>query len=130
MLYTRSIYKNPEAEDGLRVSVMSRHALKDGKTPDPDIQPCSYHIPTFGPSPKLLVDFFKDRISWDEYKRRYLEEIRSNPKVVAQMKIFAKLALEYNITFLCVEENADDCHRKFFAEECQRLVPGLTVVHR
>lgn len=130
MLYTKSIYKNPEPEDGLRVSAMSRHTLKDGKTPDPDIQKCDFHIPTFGPSPKLIVDFYKDRISWDEYKRLYLEEIRSNPNVVSQMKFFAKYAIEHDVTLLCVEEKADDCHRKLLAEEFQRLVPELTVVHR
>lgn len=130
MLYTKSIYKDPKTDDGLRVSVMSRHTLKDGKTPDPNIQKCDFHIPTFGPSPKLIVDFFKDRISWDDYKRLYLEEIKSNPKVVSQMKFFAKHSLTHNVTFLCVEEKAEDCHRKILADECQRLVPGLIVVHR
>ena len=130
MLITKSIYKDPSPEDGLRVSIMSRHTLKDGVTPDPDIQQCSLHIPTFGPAPKLIGKFYRDEVTWDEFKKLYLEQIRTNPKVISKIKLFAKMALQTDITFLCVEEDADSCHRKLFAEECQRLVPELVVVHR
>jgi hypothetical protein len=37
MLYTKSIYKPKYLDDGLRISVMSRHTLSDGKTDDPKL---------------------------------------------------------------------------------------------
>ncbi len=130
MLFTKSIYKNPEPEDGLRVSVMSRHTKKDGITLDPCIQCYDLHVPSFGPSPKLIGRFYRDEIGWEDFKKEYIEQIRSNKETVAKIKIFAKLALTKEITLLCVEENAEDCHRGLLAKEFQRLVPSLAVKHR
>lgn len=42
MLFTKSIHKPVQPEDGYRISVMSRHTLSDGKTPDPLITGKSY----------------------------------------------------------------------------------------
>jgi len=43
MLFTKSIYKPVSVLDGQRISVMSRHTLEDGVTPDPRINSDSYY---------------------------------------------------------------------------------------
>lgn len=128
-LYTKCILHEPEPEDGLRVSVMSRHTLDDGVTPDWRIRDYDIHVPSLGPSPRLIGSYKRKKIEWNEFARRYLEEIRM-PKKHASVKTLARAASEYNITILCVEETADRCHRRLLAEECLRLMPGLMIAHR
>lgn len=42
MLKTKCIKDKPSLDDGERISVMSRHTLCDGETPDPEITLDSY----------------------------------------------------------------------------------------
>jgi len=41
-LHTKSIRSARKESDGLRISIMSRHTLKDGKTPDLEITNASF----------------------------------------------------------------------------------------
>ena len=51
MLFTESILSERHPDSGTRISVMSRHTLNDGVTPDPRIIPASYdeHISQMAP---------------------------------------------------------------------------------
>ncbi len=129
MLFTKSILSDSLAEDGFRISVMSRHTLKDGVTPDLRIKHFDVHLPILGPSPKLIGDYYKRNLSWIDFEIRYLEEIR-NPRVLDFVIRLTKKAIKQDVTILCIEESADQCHRRLLAEECQRIMPNLIKEHR
>ena len=130
MLFTKCILSKPLPDDGLRISVMSRHTLNDGMIPDSRIQTCHFHIPKFGPSPKLIGAYYRDEIDWSVFEKKYLAQIRSTQEIISIIKFFAEFALSHTITFLCVEEKPDFCHRRLLAEECQKFEPNMQVEYR
>ena len=130
MLFTKCILKEPCFKDGLRISVMSRHTLNDGTTPDTRIQICHFHIPELGPHPRLIGRYYRKEIDWNIFEKEYLKQIRSRVEIVSRIKFFAGLALKYDITFLCVEEKPKFCHRRLLAEECKRIEQKLILEHR
>jgi len=69
-LFTKCIFKEPELSDGLRISIMSRHTLDDGKTPDERItsDKFNHHWTIFAPPLKLI----------GSYKRCYIIMRRRN----------------------------------------------------
>jgi uncharacterized protein YeaO (DUF488 family) len=128
MLLTKSIYLSREKSDGLRISVMLRHTLEDGVTPDPKIQKNSYDLwlKILGPPAKLVGDYYKRGISWEEYEKQYKKYLkRKYPKVIIQY--LASASLTQNLTLLGVEENPEKCHRRLLAEECKKYNPELEV---
>lgn len=131
MLYTKSILKPKSLEDGLRISIMSRHTLNDGITPDERINSGSYDIwlKELAPPEKLVGDFYKRNLPREEYNKKYLNYLREND-VAEKVKNLAEISLDENITLLCIEDDASECHRKIFSEECQRYFPELKVEHR
>jgi uncharacterized protein YeaO (DUF488 family) len=128
MLKTKSILKSKENSDGLRVSVMSRHTLNDGKTPHPEINESSYDqwLQILSPPTKLLGDYYKRGLSWNEFEQRYLDYIRM-PEVQVEVKALAERSLDTVITLLCIEEFPMYCHRRLLAEECKQYQLGLSL---
>ena len=131
MLYTKSIFKPKEDDDGVRISVMSRHTLNDGVTPDERITLESFdeHLQVLAPPLKLIGDYYRRGLSWEGYVERYLHYIRSSA-VVPHVSNLAERALGANVTLLCVEDIADKCHRRLIAEECKIYQHSLEVIHR
>lgn len=131
MLYTKCIFHGKEETDGTRISVMSRHTLNDGITPDPRITHTSFDEwrPELAPPAKLVGDYYLRNLSWTEFERRYLEHL-SHPNVSSLVSTLAKRTLSNDITLLCVEETAQYCHRRLLAEECQKYESSLIIGHR
>lgn len=131
MLYTKCILKPPSPEDGFRISVMSRHTLNDGKTPDPRITEELFHVHLshLGPDPKEIGAYLRKEITWEEFTKAYLEKLLSKPASIG-VEMIAKGAIEGNITLLCIEETAEKCHRRLLAEECKRRFLVLQIEHR
>lgn len=129
-LFTKCILNDKEKGDGVRISVMSRHTLNDGVTPDPRITSSSfdYHYPELSPSPKLIGDYYKRGLSWDEFENRFREQMQSAFAQVILGEI-AAMSISENVTLLCIEDEAHFCHRRIVAEECKKLVPEITVEH-
>lgn len=132
-LFTKCILLPQTPDDGLRISTMSRHTLDDGRTLDKRIvlKFGLYHMhwPILGPSPKLTGAWYRREIIWKDFEKKYLEEIRS-PGKKSFVRLLAALAMEMNVTLLCVEDTHEHCHRRLLAEECKRLKPQLIVKHR
>ena len=131
MLRTKCILSTPVPEDGERDSVMNRHTLTDGKTPDKRITPQQYAggwLKELAPPSELLGDYYKRGMPWAEYEQRYISFLRTSEPAQAVKKL-ARRALEKDITLLCIEEDAAYCHRRPLAEECQRYEPSLRVGH-
>jgi len=128
MLQTKSILKEKSDEDGLRISIMSRHTLNDWITPDLRITKESYDVwyKIFSPPLKLLWDYYKRWLSFEEYKLKYLEYLRTD-EVSDEVKKLARESKTKLITILCIEDKPDKCHRKILAEECVRYENDLVV---
>lgn len=127
MLYTSCILK-PRILDEYRISVMSRHTLNNGITPDLRITPASYDIwiKELAPSGKLIGDYYKRGLSWKEFEEKYLREIENKSNLVRRI---AAVSLCTNISLVCIEESEELCHRRLLAEKCKKYEPKLFVCH-
>jgi uncharacterized protein YeaO (DUF488 family) len=126
---TKSILAPIEKDDGHRISVMNRHTLNDGVTPDIRITEKMYseHNKSLSPSNRLVGDYYKRGISWKEYEKRFKKEI-GEAGVAKILKNLSLRALKENVTFLCIEEKPDFCHRRLLAEECKKYQPNLEII--
>jgi len=128
MLKTKPILLPKEGSDGLRISVMSRHTLNDGVTPHPKINSSCYDlwIPSLAPPAKLLGDYYKRGLSWEQFENEYLKYLQQ-PSVQIEVQNLARRSLDSVITLLCVEESPEHCHRRILAEECKKYHPSLVL---
>ena len=127
MLRTKSILAPKESYDGLRISVMSRHTLNDGITPDIRITEDLFDEwkKEFAPPLKLLGNYYKRNLLWENFEIKYLNYLES---IYNEVSNLAKKAIQENITLLCVEESPKRCHRRLLAEECKRIKPRLEIL--
>ncbi len=131
MLFTACILRNkPHNFGGIRLSVMSRHTLNDGITPDRRITERLYtfHAVDLAPSGKLMGDYYKRDIGWDRFEIRYREEI-GTPEKCELIQSLATIALVTNVTLLCIEHTSEECHRRLLAEACLKYEPTLKIEH-
>ena len=121
MLKTKCILLQKEDSDGLRISVMSRHTLNDGITPHPQINSSSYDLwlPNLAPPAKLLGDYYKRGLPFEQFKEQYLSYINQH-NIQIEVRYIAKKSVDSVITLLCIEESPEYCHRKILAEECKK----------
>lgn len=131
MLYTKCILMPASLDDGWRISVMSRHTLNDGITPDPRIQVSGFNewLLRVAPPAVLVGNYYKRGLSWEDFENRYLDHIRQ-PHIFELVRGLARGALVSDITLLCIEDTAEYCHRRLLAEECQKYEPLLRILHR
>jgi uncharacterized protein YeaO (DUF488 family) len=127
-LYTKCILAPSLDADGLRISVMSRHTLSDGVTPDPRITEQCYAQwrRELAPPPFLVGAFCRGEVGWAEFERSYYPYIRSLERRGAVRRL-AREALICDITIMCVEDAPTYCHRRLLALECQRVEPSLVI---
>lgn len=128
-IYTKSIHKPLSNKDGFRISVMSRHTLNDGVTPDPLITGDTFNRwwKTLAPPDQLVVAYYRRNLPWANFERSYLNFLRHEERRLQILEMI-KLTSIYDLTLLCVEDNPEQCHRRLLAEECQRLDPNLKIV--
>lgn len=131
MIRTKGILAPKEPSDGRRLSIMSRHTLNDGVTPDSRIGLSSYDewAPVFAPPAKLIGDYYLRGLLWQEFERNYLEYLQ-RPEVRREVRILAERGLNEVITLLCIEDSPQYCHRRLLAEECKRILPTLDLFIR
>lgn len=132
-IHTVSLFVPIKIDRGrIRISIISRSTLDDGKTPDKRIiQGITHHewIRDFAPPAKLIGAYKRKEIDWKEYEERYLEFLRSS-LMREKIKALALRCLQEKVTLACIEEKADYCHRRLLAEELQRHQPKLLIVHK
>lgn len=119
----------PSPEYGLRMSVMSRHTLNDGVTPDSRLDGrWDLHRPQLGPPLKLIGAYYRDsNPSWDEFAERYYDHLTGSDKRNAMAEILLLLN-SMHVTLLCIEEFPDKCHRRLLAEILECMDETLRVV--
>ncbi len=132
IIYTKSIIKPKDLSDGVRISIMSRHTLNDGKTPDiriVDGVTFDEWIKDFSPPLKLVGSYYRKEISWKEFEIKYIEFLRTD-NLKIKVKLFSERCEKEIITLMCIEDEAKFCHRRLFAEELKRYNPSLLIVHK
>ena len=130
-LFTKSILKEKIPSENRLISVMSRHTLEDGITPDERIiEGINYDEwkAEFAPPAKLVWAYYRKEISWEEYEKKYLEFLRSK-ELIEKVISFAKRCIEEIIILECIEDTSEKCHRRILAEELQRHQSELKIVH-
>lgn len=128
MLKSKQIYLSPVQGDGIRISVMSRHTLNDGVTPDTNITDALFweHWPKLAPSPRLIGDFYKRGLLWEDFVWRYNSQLLS-PGILPIVDRLIVIALRETVTVLCKEEDPSQCHRSLLLQFCQARNARLEV---
>ncbi|PWU23003.1 hypothetical protein C5B42_04320 [Candidatus Cerribacteria bacterium 'Amazon FNV 2010 28 9'] len=126
-LKTKSIHAAIEPTDGRRISVMSRHTLNDGKTPDPLITSACFDVwmRELAPPQKLIGAYYKRGLSWTDFEQQYLTFLRE--AAFLHVNALIQRALLQTVTLLCVEDTPTYCHRRLLAEECKRREKELNI---
>jgi uncharacterized protein YeaO (DUF488 family) len=114
MIKTKSIKDPPEKSDGKRFLVM--RFWPQGYSHKQLL--LTKKIKELSPSVKLLNDWNDGKISWKEYKKRFLEEISAQQDIIKEM---AKSAKRGTITLICKEPEDDPhCHRHLLKKLIER----------
>lgn len=91
-----------------------------------EICQCAYeHELLFAPTKKILDDYKKKLIDWEEYEHEYND-------LIAKRKISDIFLKKYNnyerILLLCSEPTSQNCHRRLLAEYLKKEL-GCTIRH-
>jgi uncharacterized protein YeaO (DUF488 family) len=126
MLKTKCILTPREILDGQRISIMSKHTLNDGITPNPEITQGSYGlwIPKLSPPLKLLGDYYKRGLTWEEFEKTYSQYLNT-PEIQKEIKKLSHRALTSNLILLCIELTPENCHRRILANKFKIYQPQL-----
>lgn len=130
MLRSKSVKAPPSVEDGLRISVMSRHTLPDGTTPDPDITQESYDEwwSELAPPPGLVGAHYRKEVSWPQFENDYKIHLETSYEAGNRLGELSALALGTTVTVMCVENTPERCHRRLLIETCRLILPEIEVV--
>lgn len=82
------------------------------------------HRPDFAPTKEILDDYKKKKISWLDYKQKYL-------KLLSQRDVKTKIEpKELDMScLLCSEPKPAHCHRRLLAEYFENIYKGITIKH-
>jgi uncharacterized protein YeaO (DUF488 family) len=110
VIKTKSVFDQGDVGDGFRVCVM-RFVRSYYKY--------DLWLSDLAPSIELLNDWRGKRISWEEYERRYLEEIKGRKEVID--KLLGLIKEKGVVTLLCAEKEDKYCHRRLLKEYLGRF---------
>ncbi len=105
MIRTKSIYKQVDEEDGLRV-LITRFYPRGVKREKYDIW-----VRSLAPSAELLKRYKNNEIDWNDFKDTLFCELRDNIDSVKVIYTLQTKNLMQNITLLCYEKDGCPCHR-------------------
>lgn len=73
------------------------------------------HCMALAPSYKLFGDYYTHKIDWDEYTRRFNEEMKSET-AKREMKRIKEMAESRDVYLICWEGSGENCHRYLLIE--------------
>jgi uncharacterized protein YeaO (DUF488 family) len=136
-LRTGCIKAIPKIDGYFRISVMSRHTLNDGVTPDPEITESSRDEwwPELAPPDTLIGWYYKQQKKkllphwklWENFERKFTHYLQ-DPDVKIYLQHLATLARYGDVIILCIEPTPKYCHRRLVAEACRRVDPSLAII--
>lgn len=102
MIKTKSVYEAAGPDDGFRLVVMRRwpRGIAKGQVDGGDKE--------LGPSLALLEEWRRGGLAWEEFVRRYREEMASKAPAIGKL---AQRAQKEDITLLCGCRDETRCHR-------------------
>ena len=103
MIKLKRAYEKPAKDDGLRVLVdrlWPRGVTKLAARID-------LWLKDVAPSPALRIWFGHDPARWDEFRRRYFEELKQSDDAVAQLRA---LIAEQPVTFVYAAKDPEHTH--------------------
>ena len=127
MIFTKCIYSPVESIDGLRISIMSRHTLDDGVTPDVDIINFDEHLPVLGPTPRLIGRYYRKEITWCEFKREFNVDLQLDVNMKYTLKRIIEISKRQNVTLMCKDISPIKCHRRLVARRIHSLDASVQV---
>jgi uncharacterized protein YeaO (DUF488 family) len=70
-------------------------------------------FPVLAPSKELHLDYQKGRITWEEYEKRYIQQIIESEKAQSLIAKIKKEGETTDVYFVCVcgREQGEQCHR-------------------
>ncbi len=125
MLRSKSILHPKEEIDGKRIYIMSKHTLNDGITIDERLYGTfDEHMTIFAAPLKIIGAYYKQKISFEEYSKLYLNYLTT---IKTEIINLINYAMHNNITVMCIEYSPEKCHRKLFLEYCSTLSNKLEI---
>lgn len=83
------------------------------------------HEPLLAPNQDMLDEYKKNKGSWLEYERRFLQLMQER-KIE---RTLSKSMFDRPCVLLCSEASAEQCHRRLVAEYLQRAWGELEITH-
>jgi len=111
----KRIYEPPAPEDGFRLLVMR---LWPRGVPGNAVDGWEREL---GPSRGLLRDWRQRRIPWEEFARRYREEMRAREGLLTS---WAQRAARGTLTLLCSCADEARCHRALLRDLLEEALRG------
>lgn len=93
MIKLKRVYDTPDSEDGYRVLVERLWPRGISK----ERAKLNLWLKDIAPSPELRTWFGHDPAKWEEFRRRYWEELSANPAAVARVR---ELIPKGDVTFV------------------------------
>lgn len=105
MIKTKSAYELPDKSDGERI-LISRYWPRGLSKERLSIEAW---LKELAPSKELLMDWKTEKITWQEYEKRYLKEMSAQKE---KINILSEKTRHGTITLLCFEKEENPyCHR-------------------
>jgi len=82
------------------------------------------HLPDFAPTQEILDDFKKNKGSWANYERRFVDLM-----VERRIAETASTLLRDRDCLLCSEHTPEYCHRRLVADHIQKHSDEVEVIH-
>ena len=82
------------------------------------------HLPDFAPTQEILDNFKKNKGSWAEYERRFVDLM-----VERRVAETAAKLLRDRDCLLCSEHIPEHCHRRLVSEKIQKHSDNVEVIH-
>ena len=115
-LKTKRIYDSPSPEDGYRLLVMRRWPRGIRK------EAVDAWEREGSPSEPLRVAYRRGDMPWEEYARRYVEEVAPKRELLAEV---ARRAWSQPVTLLCSCVDETRCHRSLLRGLVEGVVANL-----
>jgi len=107
----KTVYDKPEPADGVRILVMRlwpRGVSKDK---------VDLWIKEVGTEKELIKLWKAGKLTWKEYSKRYVASLKGKESILEDM---AARSRRQTITLLCVEKDADRCHRSLLKQQIEK----------
>jgi uncharacterized protein YeaO (DUF488 family) len=127
MLKTKTIYETAENNDGFRILIDRDWPNKISK----EKVEINLWLKDIAPSMELENWFKNNPTKWDEFEKRYLQELKDNKKLIKELKIITK----FNKKVTLVHSSGDKKHNsaivilKLLNEPPKQIRTGISRTH-